>query len=195
MQKLCCVCTRQQFSASLVYFVTSLPPYLHQFSSISGGNCISRVWFPSNNPNYPQHPPYVWRTPFPPQVQCELITTTNPSGTITNSNLELVVAFTHAGALAHHQDIWECTVATFSDSTPLSCGGPRPPSLPRAPLPICSTQLAYTNIATAIFSNVPTSPGLPTCWPILPHVVLTCPMMNSYVFSPPSLLIHRIGRC
>ena len=40
MQKLCCVRTRQQFSASLDYFVTSLPPYLHQFSSISGGNCI-----------------------------------------------------------------------------------------------------------------------------------------------------------
>ena len=42
MQKLCCVCTRQQFSASLDYFVTSLPPYLHQFSSISGGNCITQ---------------------------------------------------------------------------------------------------------------------------------------------------------
>ena len=40
MQKLCCVRTRQQSSASLDYFVTSLPPYLHQFSSISGRNCI-----------------------------------------------------------------------------------------------------------------------------------------------------------
>ena len=40
MQKLCCVCTRQQFSASLDYFVTSSPPYLYQFSTISGGNCI-----------------------------------------------------------------------------------------------------------------------------------------------------------
>ena len=40
MQNLCCVRTRQQSSASLDYFVTSLPPYLHQFSTISGGNCI-----------------------------------------------------------------------------------------------------------------------------------------------------------
>ena len=40
MQKLCCVRTRQQFSASFDYFVTRLPPYLHQFSVISGGNCI-----------------------------------------------------------------------------------------------------------------------------------------------------------
>ena len=43
MQKLCCVCTRQQFSASLDYFVTSSPPYLHQFSTISGGNCIKLI--------------------------------------------------------------------------------------------------------------------------------------------------------
>ena len=40
MQKLCCVRTRQQFSASLVHLVTSSPPYLHQFSTIFGGNCI-----------------------------------------------------------------------------------------------------------------------------------------------------------
>ena len=48
MQKLCCVCTRQQFSASLDYFVTSSPPYLHQFSTISGGNCINNST-PSSN--------------------------------------------------------------------------------------------------------------------------------------------------
>ena len=41
MQKLCCVCTRQQFSASLVYFCHQLTnSYLHQFSTIFGGNCI-----------------------------------------------------------------------------------------------------------------------------------------------------------
>ena len=63
------------------------------------------------------------QTPFPPQVQRELITTTNPSGTITNSNLELVGAIAHAGALAHHWDIWECTVATFSNNTPAMAWG------------------------------------------------------------------------
>ena len=47
MQKLCCVCTRQQYSASLDYFVTSLPPYLHQFSTISGGNCIKTATYGS----------------------------------------------------------------------------------------------------------------------------------------------------
>ena len=72
----------------------------------------------STDPYYPQHLPYIWQTPFPPQVQQELVTTTNPSGTITNSDLKLVGAIAHVGALAHHQDIRECTVATFSDNTP-----------------------------------------------------------------------------
>ena len=60
MQKLCCVHTRQQFSASLDYFVTSLPPYLHQFSTICGGNCIttghntSEVDWGGHDPN-PNH--------------------------------------------------------------------------------------------------------------------------------------------
>ena len=48
MQKLCCVCKRQQYSASLDYFVTSSPPYLHQFSTIFGGNCINSG---SNSPS------------------------------------------------------------------------------------------------------------------------------------------------
>ena len=35
------LCTHKTtFSASLDYFVTSSPPYLHQFSTISGWNCI-----------------------------------------------------------------------------------------------------------------------------------------------------------
>ena len=40
MQKLCCVRTRQQSSVSLDYCHQLTNPYLHQFSTISGGNCI-----------------------------------------------------------------------------------------------------------------------------------------------------------
>ena len=43
MQKLCCVRTRQQFSASLVHFLSRSPPFLNQFSSIFGGNCITLI--------------------------------------------------------------------------------------------------------------------------------------------------------
>ena len=33
---------QDNISASLDYFVTTSPPYLHQFSTISGGNCITK---------------------------------------------------------------------------------------------------------------------------------------------------------
>ena len=65
MQKLCGVCKRQQFSASLDYFVTSSPPYLHQFSTISCGNCI----------NLPPPPP-------PPPDHLHVCNTTRPSFTM-----------------------------------------------------------------------------------------------------------------
>ena len=63
MQKLCCVRTRQQFSASLEYFFTSLPPYLHQFSTISGGNCINS--FSASSPSH--HEPYKHQVKKGPQ--------------------------------------------------------------------------------------------------------------------------------
>ena len=53
MQKLCCVCTRQQFSASLVHFLSHSPPFLNQFSSIFGGNCIRLTSLIVRLPSYP----------------------------------------------------------------------------------------------------------------------------------------------
>ena len=91
------------------------------------------VWLPSPDPYYPQHPPYVWRARFSPQVQRVLITTTNPSGTITNSDLELAGAIAHAGTLPHHQDIRECTVAIFSDNTPAVVWGTKASSTTTGP--------------------------------------------------------------
>ena len=64
MQKLCCVRTRQQFSASLDYFITSSPPYLHQFSTISGGNCINRTYSIQRLPD-PHGPEPVPSGPIP----------------------------------------------------------------------------------------------------------------------------------
>ena len=49
---------QDNISASLDYFVTTSPPYLHQFSTISGGNCITRQtrsgWIIKNTPRYDQ---------------------------------------------------------------------------------------------------------------------------------------------
>ena len=84
---------------------------------------MGRVWLPSLDPYYPQHPPYVGRTPLQPQVQWELVSTNNPLGTIPNSDLELAGAIAHVGTLAHHRDIRGCTGATFSDNNGLGDQG------------------------------------------------------------------------
>ena len=63
MQKLCCVRTRQQFSASLVHFLSRSPPFLNQFSSIFGGNCTNPppARPPANIPTFitPSAPPSI----------------------------------------------------------------------------------------------------------------------------------------
>jgi hypothetical protein len=41
-------------------------------------------------------PPVVWRAPFPHRIQQELVSYTNPSGTVTNSDLELAALITGA---------------------------------------------------------------------------------------------------
>ena len=133
------------------------------------------VWFPSNDPYYPQHPPYVWRTPFLPQVQCELITTTNPSGTITNSDLKL------AGAIAHNTP-----AIAWGAKASITAMGPATYLLRTASL----HQRRHRYLLQRAYIPRPAN-----MLAILSLAILTCPMMNFYIFSPPSLLIRRIGRC
>ena len=64
------------------------------------------------------HPPIVWRAPFPVHVQQQVVSTSNPNGKLTNSDLE------QAGVLGQHCiicsnfDVRECTLATLCDNTP-----------------------------------------------------------------------------
>ncbi len=71
------------------------------------------VWFPEKGP------PIVWRDPFIPEVQREMISQDQPHGTITNSDLEL------AGTVAQHMILANSglelageTTHTFCDNTP-----------------------------------------------------------------------------
>ena len=73
------------------------------------------VWLPSAQ--HPLHPPYVWRAPFPSLVQQALVSTDNPSGSITNSELELAGTIAHKATLAAVHDLCHFTIATFSDNT------------------------------------------------------------------------------
>jgi hypothetical protein len=78
------------------------------------------VWLPPNmpSPRMPDHAPIVWRAPFPQKIQNLVVSEKNPTGTITNSDLELAGAIAHNDVLVHEVDARERTVATLCDNTP-----------------------------------------------------------------------------
>jgi hypothetical protein len=62
--------------------------------------------------------PLLWRAPFPPAVQTNIVSTQNPTGSITNSDLELAGTIAQHDVLVHHVDCRERTVHTLTDNTP-----------------------------------------------------------------------------
>jgi hypothetical protein len=60
--------------------------------------------------------PYVWRSPFPEHIQTQLITSDNPGGSITNSDLELAATILHDNVLCAAQQLRERTVLTGCDN-------------------------------------------------------------------------------
>jgi hypothetical protein len=60
--------------------------------------------------------PIVWRATFPPAVQRALVSTDNPSGTINNSQLELLGALWHDDVAARCFDVRERTIKSATDN-------------------------------------------------------------------------------
>ena len=61
--------------------------------------------------------PILWRHPFPCWVQDRLVSFDNPSGDITNSDLELAGSIAHNDILAQAADVRECTTHNCYDNT------------------------------------------------------------------------------
>jgi hypothetical protein len=61
-------------------------------------------------------PPMVWRIPFPVDVQSKLVSTTNLTGTITNSDLELAATIMQHDAICQLYDVRERTIHTSTDN-------------------------------------------------------------------------------
>jgi hypothetical protein len=78
------------------------------------------VWLPPDRPSSktPDHHPIVWRVPFPLHIQKDLVSTNNPTGSITNSDLELAGTIGNADVLVHAVDCRHKTIATMCDNTP-----------------------------------------------------------------------------
>ena len=64
----------------------------------------------------PAFQPLVWRSKFPCEIQADLVSTNNPHGRISNSDLELAGQIAHLDVLHQHSDCRERTVSTLTDN-------------------------------------------------------------------------------
>ena len=81
-----------------------------------GAGC---VWFPASHLHPRQghtNAPILWRYKWPDDIINSLVTDKNPSGTISNSDLELAGGLLHLEALAQTFDIRERTILSNTDN-------------------------------------------------------------------------------
>jgi hypothetical protein len=78
------------------------------------------VWLPPTYPteHEPDHSPIVWRQPFPAKIAQKVVSFDNPSGTVSNSDLELAGTIGHADIAVHAFDCRHRTIGTCCDNTP-----------------------------------------------------------------------------
>ena len=89
----------------------------------ASGHGAGGVWFPhqsldsrSGQNKSPPHAPLLWRIKWPQDITDSLITEDNPSGTITNSDLELAGGLLHLEAICQHYDVRERTLLSRTDN-------------------------------------------------------------------------------
>ena len=61
---------------------------------------------------------YVWRYPFPEDVQAQVVSSSNPTGTVTNSDLEHCALIAQAGIMSTTHDTAYATLGNLTDNTP-----------------------------------------------------------------------------
>lgn len=79
------------------------------------------VWFPNGDLHDPAQysgDPLLWRFPFPASVSRRLVSTDNPSGTITINDLETCGTILHQDVLGDHAPVAGETCHNFVDNTP-----------------------------------------------------------------------------
>ena len=105
--------------------VPTPPTYFGSMDAAKPG--MGGVWFP---PGPPQpnaiHPhrhvrlgsPILWRQRFSPKLQSLLVATNNPTGTISNSDLELAGTIAHDDILANATSVAHLGICGLTDNTP-----------------------------------------------------------------------------
>lgn len=88
---------------------------------------------PQSTPENPLYESFLWRAQFPDHIRNDLVTWTNPLGSISNSDLELAATLAQHDVIAHTTDVVEATIGNLHDNTPVvfwnrkgssSTGGP-----------------------------------------------------------------------
>jgi len=103
--------TLHQHPTQMREIIPGHPTYIG--SCNASGQGMGGVWFPTDS----QQPTMLWHTPFPAKLRQQLVSVTNPTGSITNSDLELLGAIAHQAVLAACHPIAETTNALLNDNT------------------------------------------------------------------------------
>lgn len=86
----------------------------------ASGSGAGGAWFPSSQVNTRHnHAPdtaIAWRLQWPPDITAALVSSDNPNGTITNSDLELAGGLLHLDACVHCFDVRERTILSRTDN-------------------------------------------------------------------------------
>jgi hypothetical protein len=96
------------------------PPLVIGATDASGIGLGGVFFIPTDHSSeaQPQYHAFVWRHRLPDTIRSRLISTSNPTGTITNSDLELAAAVAHPDVIASTSNITEITIAALHDNTP-----------------------------------------------------------------------------
>ena len=90
---------------------------------------------------------FVWRSPFPQAIQDALVSTTNPQGSITNSDLEHTGLLTQSSLMCTTHNLRYATIANLSDNTPaVSRKSKGAVSSPGPASNLCSYQCAHQRL-------------------------------------------------
>jgi len=103
-----------KWQTSIAELVPDYPATIgpHDASGLGMGG----VWLPTTDPS--ALTPILWRNRFPLDISTDLVSFANPTGTITNSDLELAGCIAHQDVLQQEVDCTERTVMPLGDNTP-----------------------------------------------------------------------------
>jgi len=99
---------------NIITLIPTAPSYVGACDASGSG--MGGVWFPTTLARGGTAP-LIWRTAFPTSITASLCTHDNPTGSVTNSDLELLAIVSHIQHLQQHRDLSNDTLLLGSDNS------------------------------------------------------------------------------